>query len=279
MPSLLDLPLELRYSILEFAIKFADVQPPDPEHAGSRVERNDMQYRSLLAGTGINYSKRRPDTLLTPLLLVNRQIHDETLIALHLTPSHYELDVMIVDEELFPTWIYVPPFKQNLETLYITVRTFGISNHNSNGFSDSEGRAGDAILRFYSLFERFAFFGAGDRLMTETRAKIVRIKMLDLNFVTPTTRGGLAPNEVSPEEQAAYLAEIQKNQTLHQQILLETMKLWITGVCRIAFQNPRTELATWGELLLRCIGSVRFKLDGEVEQTICFEQDMRAFLS
>jgi hypothetical protein len=278
MPSLLDLPLELRYPILEFAIKFADIQPPDPLHAGSRVELHDMKYESRVAGRGIKFPKRRPSTLLTPLLLVNRQIHNETLVAVHQTPPSFELDIMIVNEnKLFPTWIYVPPFKQNVENLYITIRTFGSSRYETNGFSDTaEGHVGDTIMRFYSVLERFAFFGAGDQPMTETRAKNVRIDMLDLNFITPTVlpEDGLAPKEITPDHLALYRSQYEKNSLMHPEALLYAIHLWMGGICRVALQDVQADFAHWGILLLRCIGTVRFMLDGEVKEEINIKQDL-----
>lgn len=63
-----------------------------------------------------------------PILLVNRQLHDEALAAIALCPRKYcyELDVILANEKfLFPTWFSIPELTTRVDTIRTAVRISG----------------------------------------------------------------------------------------------------------------------------------------------------------
>ena len=74
--------------------------PQDASNGDDRTELADLKYKGWFGGKNVRYAKRLNRTDAIPTLLVNHQLHAETMVAIkHLSTRHcYVLDVMIVEE-------------------------------------------------------------------------------------------------------------------------------------------------------------------------------------
>jgi hypothetical protein len=101
MCSLLSLPRELRDQIIEHVVLFHKAPPQDPTRLQSRVESSGDGTLRLPALSQETYNA-------SGLLGTSRQIRDETRYRLSQLNPPYSLDVMIGDNELWPTWTCCP---------------------------------------------------------------------------------------------------------------------------------------------------------------------------
>jgi hypothetical protein len=188
----------------------------------------------------------------------------------------YEFDIMLVNEdELYPTWIYVPPLQQDVDTLHVTIRSFGISLFPSNGFADTEQGAGATVWRFYSLLERFVNYGAGDR-PSSSPSRNINISILELNVLSSTEipADGLAPKELNLDELPLYRSEHDTNAVMHPEALLNFLQLWIGAIVRMSVANIFLDVARYGMLFVGRVGAIRFMLDGVVKSEIDLRESM-----
>ena len=119
MSSFLSLPRELRDQIIEHVILFRKVPPQDPTQClQSRVESSGDSTLRLPAPSQETYNA-------SGLLGTSKQIRDETRYRLSQLNPQYSLDVMIGDNELWPTWICCPTRSSGLtDTVNVTLRFF-----------------------------------------------------------------------------------------------------------------------------------------------------------
>lgn len=177
MLHLLNLPLEIRELILEYALPAPRSPPLNPwTGAETRKPILDIEYEAWGFGPKHTLYESDPDqqqdnncSLLIAcrttqsLVSVNRQIREETKAILNRMMDgklRYKLDVMVVNEmEIWPTWLSVPVFATHLDEVHVTLRIFGhcIS---AEGLRKS-ARNGDAgfLWCFYALLERFLVHG------------------------------------------------------------------------------------------------------------------------
>jgi hypothetical protein len=132
MPSLMNLPRELRDHILQFALLAETNQPPSLHQPFEELVASRKQYdkpalqswSSLLLGDPSHAMSNA-----TALLLVNRQLRVETQEAMNKLAKQgviYELDVVVLDEILpLTTWTCVPFLTTAVEELNISIRISG----------------------------------------------------------------------------------------------------------------------------------------------------------
>jgi hypothetical protein len=119
MCSLLSLPRELRDQIIEHVVLFRKAPPEDPAQClQSRVESS--------GGGTLRLPSRSQETYnASGLLRTSRQIRDETRHRLRQLNPPYSLDVMIGDNELWPTWTCCPIRSSGpIDTVNVTLRFF-----------------------------------------------------------------------------------------------------------------------------------------------------------
>jgi hypothetical protein len=100
-------------------------------------------------------------SLKVPTLLVNRQLHSETLAALKLLPTKhsYVLDIMFVNEHcLCLTWLLVPEVTTRVDRVYATLRTV-TTGENGRAFMGGDGSPPRIVWHFYALLEFFLKVG------------------------------------------------------------------------------------------------------------------------
>lgn len=123
MSSLLLLPREIRDQILEHVILFNKTPPKNPAH--------ETESRLNLTGQ----DALRPPTIslktynASGLLRTNAQLRSETQNRLQQLKLIYTLDVMVVDHEIWPTWICCPArISGPIDEVNITLRFFSNAN-------------------------------------------------------------------------------------------------------------------------------------------------------
>jgi hypothetical protein len=103
----------------------------------------------------------------------------------------YKLDVMFVNEQqLWPTWLQVPRFSKQVDTVDVTVRIFGRNaSRGTSAFICGDGSPPQIAWVFYWLLEHFLDFGVANAAGFEEgqphRSEIeVSVKNIVLNFVS-----------------------------------------------------------------------------------------------
>ena len=97
-----------------------DVSPPDSQ-------RRELEVSSQPWSHLVKYLQLQQTSVCTinstSLLLINRQLHIETLAIQQRQQSSYVLDVAVVNElELWPTWTLVPFLTRRVDEVYISFR-------------------------------------------------------------------------------------------------------------------------------------------------------------
>ena len=123
MHSLLSLPREIRDQIIENVILYRKEPPYDPAH--------DVQSRQ----DPVEQGGLRPPLVsskiynATGLLGTNAQLRDETQNRLDQLRPTYSLDVMVVDNELWPTWTCCPcRASRPVDEIKVSLRFFSKPN-------------------------------------------------------------------------------------------------------------------------------------------------------
>ncbi|KAL5328757.1 hypothetical protein ACEPPN_002261 [Leptodophora sp. 'Broadleaf-Isolate-01'] len=188
--SILHIPRELRDHILSLVVlSTAVVAPPEsPVNPDERENLRDIKNRGWSMGGSVLYTK---DTQMKgiPTLAINRQLRMETLAVIsHLNlPSlrSYKLDVMIVEDNLlWATWLYVPTTTTMVEEVHVTFRTMGASPTRSCGYNGGDGGPPRIVWDFYHLLERFLLVGPVGR-QKQHHDKNIKIRHLILDVQTP----------------------------------------------------------------------------------------------
>ncbi|KZM27503.1 uncharacterized protein EKO05_0005253 [Ascochyta rabiei] len=123
MPSLLLLPREIRDQIIEYVICFRVEPPRDP--TDDAQSRKDATGQAALRPPTL--SPRTYNTL--GLLGTNIQLKAETENRLRRLNPTYTLDVMVVDNEIWPTWTCCPSrASDSIGTVHVSLRFFSKVN-------------------------------------------------------------------------------------------------------------------------------------------------------
>lgn len=192
----MDLPRELRDQIWTHVL-LTPATPPDLSqsfHAllEGRV-KTSARFRKSLGG--VFYSAQPSAHPSVPLLLLNKQLHQETLSTLHhleQRPSCH-MDLIIADEmALLPTWTRLPFSRTTaLDTVDVSFRIAGAYERKKNyeglprGFSGGDG--GGPWMSFYlhHLLERFVYTGPGREDEVTDANRHVTAKCLRIDVQTP----------------------------------------------------------------------------------------------
>lgn len=277
MPSLLDMPRELRDQILVLALSSPRSPPQDESQSQNRaVFTDDIKYQSWFGGRDVMYERHaipnRTETM--PTLLVNHQLHYETLdaIAMIRGKHSYELDVMVVNEVcVWPTWLYALEDTDRVDTLHATFRIQGPAGAGYRRRSGFRGGCGGPPLItwcFYSLIERFLRLGIGNRSSGDQDIdRKISIKNLDLNFTNPdTSKYTLAPEGCL----LGYIPSCQQSLEWHRRN--DGIDYVISADMFLAFIDEMMEtlLHMNPSMLYERIGKIRLFLDGN----LCKEIDL-----
>jgi hypothetical protein len=129
MPHLLTIPRELRDKILNLIISSYISEPQDISDPSNRAILDDFKQDSpYFHGHHTLYIEHPKQRDTTSLQLVNRQLHIETLDTLRILPTKhsYVLDVIIAEEQnLWPTWLYLPALTTRVDKVYCQIRSIG----------------------------------------------------------------------------------------------------------------------------------------------------------
>jgi hypothetical protein len=253
MLSLLDIPREVRDKILSFVIDAPSTAPAGP-YVGNRQELWDNRTESI------------------PTLLVNRQLHAETLAAIALlsTKHSYVLDIMIVNEdELWPTWLSVPSLTTRVDKVYVAFRTFGIGK-GLCGFTRGDGGPELIVWHFYDLLERFLRVGplpthGGDP------DRRVSIGTLELDIRTPDVpKTQLPPNPYLDSWRLAQLRRMDGiDYIMHPEHILNFLKQHIDTLLSMQYAPADGSIAherTRTIKLYERIGTIKLMLDGKLRK-------------
>jgi hypothetical protein len=233
MPTLLNIPRELRDHILHYVILAQQNEAPPLDQSFTNLvqEREILRNPKLRAwSTTVLYQTATVIPNATSLLLVNRQIHVEALENIkRLEARQYDLDVIILDEILpLPTWLRVPVHTTtNLDAVNVTFRIAGRydveKEHGPGGakgpydaygfykgFQCGDG-AGPAMgWQIYGILERFIKAGPVGKLNDEDlhNHRHLTVKTIDINVETPpnadpsTFGSPLSANFMSSDQQS-----------------------------------------------------------------------------
>jgi hypothetical protein len=209
MPSLLSIPRELRDQILGYIILAREEAPAlDQSFAELTRYRTNLHNPKLRSWcTVVPYRKEDAPANATNLLLVNRQIHAETLENVKLLDARvYDLDVIILNEIVpVPTWTHVPLLTTSLDKINVAFRISGrfdpTRSLNDGRLEGSEGwykprgrykgfRGGDGAgpamgWQIYAILERFIKAGTRGEMDDEKEHNRMTVKTIDINIETP----------------------------------------------------------------------------------------------
>lgn len=198
MPSLLTIPRELRDKILNLIVSPFIPAPQTISDAGKRALLDDFPFCGYSCHSGsVFYVEHPKRTDTASLLLVNHQLHIETLDAIRILPTKhsYMLDVVIHEEKgVVPTWIYVPALTTRVDRVYTQIRSIGFPSQDRwTLFRGGCGGPPALTWAFYNLIERFVKVGpVGRRANKED--KRISIKDLIIDVRTPD----VAPELIAP---------------------------------------------------------------------------------
>ncbi|CAJ2508912.1 Uu.00g139380.m01.CDS01 [Anthostomella pinea] len=202
MLDFLSFPREIRDKILE-QIPLLPRRAPHPSDLNKtdRMAVNDRYYSGAWeATTRVFFGKRqRLANPLLPLLLVSRQLHDETKDMMRRTietknPPDYVLDLVYLrDWTLWPTWLSVPRLADRIGTVYAQFRIFDALAHLATPVPDAGGRGMHqigcggpqrAVWLWYHVLVGFLRHGPA-ALDGQAEQRPVSVRALVLDFVTP----------------------------------------------------------------------------------------------
>ncbi|KAL2838123.1 hypothetical protein BJY01DRAFT_220276 [Aspergillus pseudoustus] len=159
MYTFLDLPIEIQSLIITEAL-FTPRPAPRCPSTRDRVSQ-DLKYTPT-AGSKIRHEERSTNayTLSTDLslLLTCRQIHSVTKATLlRPRPISYTLDLAILhSQDIYATWLCVPKLTNRVDSLNISIRTFGrIGNEKVHLPKDLGLTTDNPIENFETLFTWF----------------------------------------------------------------------------------------------------------------------------
>jgi hypothetical protein len=272
MPSLLNLPREIREQIIEYAILHKDVRAETLQDKQKRAEVHDgFNYFSKTQEIGIRwprgYAKANISTSPFGLLLSNKLIREETLYIMSRQPSkNPELDILIVEEdELWPTWTYIPAVVANRpKTVNVTIRMLGITREEHSGFEEESNLV--TLWRFSSILERLLRCTWKAPSSDDVDEKI-KLECLILDFLTPSKPPG---TPILPENVAAHWAQRERasvpaheNAYIHPYALAMSLANWVSVTRQYRsldqeFMGSKHDLMN----LLERISTMKFRVNG-----------------
>jgi hypothetical protein len=208
MSSLMKLPRELRDQICNLVLTAENERPGITESFDDLIEGRVHYKKPKLEAICkvVLYLPRAAKNNSLSLLLVNRQLHAETLANLNIIAKRaaYSLDIVILDEILLlPTWLSVPVITTSLHTVNVTFRISGSYNArqefdlemNRNGpyakwgrykgFQTGDGGPPAMSWQVYAVLERFIKVGPASEVRDTNTNKGFTAKCMKIDFQTP----------------------------------------------------------------------------------------------
>ncbi|MCJ1381184.1 hypothetical protein MMC17_004293 [Xylographa soralifera] len=271
MPSLTDIPPEVRSQIIELVLCSSRAPPSDPATTSqNRIELHDLKYVSWQYGQENNMYE--PDGYITnslSLLLTNRQLWAETQSALRCLPTKhsYSLDVMFVNErELWPTWLSVPALWTRLDNVFTTFRICGSKGQGPSELRGGNGGPPQIIWCFYSLMERFLTYGPVGERKPGSQDRNITINSLTLDIVSSpeneVTMTELAPTYMDWYRSRHGHADNDLSSTpMRAEWLADFLHGFIPGLLRMGYHT-----APYGMIMYERIGTLRLCVDGVLKQ-------------
>lgn len=167
MPTLLDLPFELRIRIINYVVESPFSPSPNPFKAkeADAIEYHDLQYRSWSGGSDVVYPQSHHhffSSACLPLFLTSHQLYTDTQDVLtRLSNTDYVVDIAVENDfKLFVTWLSVPRLTSHISTLQTNIRLFGhiIEKQTARQQLGDGGRRG-FHWHFYAVLERILQYG------------------------------------------------------------------------------------------------------------------------
>ncbi|KAJ5800362.1 uncharacterized protein N7518_002430 [Penicillium psychrosexuale] len=274
MPSLMDLPQEIRAMIFEEVINGHRIPPKYPSE--SNMLRASDVPRTL--PMELYHEKRDTHSLSNclSLLLTNRQVSVETQSVLNrMKKTTYILDLSVLNEmHMFSTWISVPRLTTRLSTLHIDMRFFGrIVTSKEALYSGSTTFSLNHC--FYRYLDRFLTYGPvgrkdGREDSYEDEDRGIIVENLVLDFHSAETELPFPPGHMSYEDWEAkrcgnprcddeQMDEVLKYKT-RPQWPLSAMRLWLAFITKMGYG-----VEDYGSILYESIGTISLLLNGRLE--------------
>ena len=201
----MDLPVELRSSIIEFAL-LAERIPPTSPSKSNRTQPRRPRYntrRAIIFEPWLESSDNHSPANSLSLLLTNRQILAETQEALaRMNDTTYVLDTSVLNErETFPTWISIPRLTTHVSKVHVDVRLFGNMAKYNKRQKAGCGASFGSFSAFQTLLESFLKYGpvneqkeASNHQHGQSKDRGVTIDTLIFDFESAETRLPFPPN-------------------------------------------------------------------------------------
>ncbi|KAF3045968.1 hypothetical protein E8E12_009341 [Didymella heteroderae] len=278
MPSLLDIPRELRDQVCFYVLlsSSATAQPgasqtPDTNSSFEKLTGSRSIYENprLRAWSRVVLYDPANSRIMPPsLLLVNKQLHYETLSNLELIAKHpnCSMDLIMVDEVvLLPTWTHVPyRHATKFDTVDVTFRISGAYDKKKKypfdsykGFRIGDG-AGPAMgWQIYAVLERFIRAGTNAEMRTPDAHLHVTARTIRVDVQTPP---GVDPRRFTRRPRSGYGRRMQNNgaDVLDPEFLASYVKGQVGGLLRSASH----EWFTYGQILYEHLDEVIVCKDG-----------------
>lgn len=217
MSFLMKLPRELRDEIYNLVLTVErgrpDITEPFDALIRGRVQYKKPKLKSI--SEVVLYLPGAASNNLS-LLLVNRQMHAETVENLGMIAKHplYSLDIVVLDEILLlPTWLSVPITTTSLDTINVTFRVSGSYDARKEfdlemnrkgpyskwprykGFRGGDGGPPAMSWQVYAVLERFVKVGAAGEVEDENMNQHFTARCMRIDFQTPP---GVPPEKLGP---------------------------------------------------------------------------------
>lgn len=290
MPNLLDLPLELRSSVIQYVIGTEREHPTQFSKGTNRGERLRLHMGSWYT-TGVWY-ETDPDAYVTSaygLLGANKQLNQETIILLTKSPTTYKIDVGLMQGRmLWPTWTLLSQKTTDIDLIEATFQARGPGKPCCRSWHDGSGSEQEFRSWFLWMLEHLYKFGIWGPLRPPTidtadkqrnqwqrQAPAHTIKVLDLNCIEPdepyedpdsaneqpfSHRG----REEPATDSCTHCVESCRNaphrrKNLRAAELINLLNSEIHALARMRATRP------FSQLLYAMVGEVRFRLNGELK--------------
>lgn len=175
---LLSLPREIRNAIYIAAIHTPRDPPDSPDEAGSRYKKEftNIWNRAVYYPTGPSSWPSH-----VSLILCNRQVRSEILEILNRESRRLtcQLDCMLKQRALWPTWISYPGLPQTIDHLEMNLRLFDVGDGGTLFWGS--GGPGVMFAPLFSMLNHFIHHGP-QFIYTGPRRHVPRLETLMINI-------------------------------------------------------------------------------------------------
>lgn len=300
MASLLHLPSELLLTIFEYVVRAEKEPPLDFSRRAGRARMDTPpceawfgRIHGHLTRCEADRNAYRPTAF--ALLDVNRKLRNDSKAIIGSLPLVYKLDLAVVKaEELWPTWTSIPAYRSTVDVMQVSIHVGGPPPRSTNR-TNPLGRYSITLWCwwFYCMLEAFFTLGIVPHgFEADGHAYLPRIpffshipkiatKVLDLNFVGPSipyqdeVEGKISSNQQNDhggQDEATWVcASCRTN--CHMDTADTRRLYWGTESLHANLEKQLSDLLgpgnrKWGDILHRAIGSIRFRLNGSLQNEI-----------